>query len=137
VLRMAAIPGITHDDVAFCITNERTKRPINRRTLEKHYAKELQIAMNVMKDLTMKSFVEQIKEHVWPATRLALANYCGLRDNADAAVNANTNVLKNINVSFLPSPFADEPMPGPRHRFRSQHRSPATTAAGRHSNRGA
>ena len=24
VLRMATIPGVTHEDIAFCITNERT-----------------------------------------------------------------------------------------------------------------
>ena len=56
--------------------------------------------MAVMKDLTMTSFVAQIKAHVWPATRLALANYCGLKDNAEAVVNANTNILKEIHVSI-------------------------------------
>jgi len=106
VLRMAAIPGVTREDIAFCITNERTGKRINRRTLEKHFAKELQIGMAVMKEITMNSFVEQIKAHVWPATRLALANYCGLRDNADVAVTANT-VLPHINVSFVPSPYTD------------------------------
>ena len=69
--------------------------------------------MAVMKDLTMTSFVAQIKAHVWPATRLALANYCGLKDNAEAVVNANTNILKEIHVSFVPSPHVDEPLPGP------------------------
>jgi len=113
VLRMAAIPGVTHDDVAFCITNERTGRAINRRTLEKHCAKELQTGMAVMKEITMKSFVEQVKAHVWPATRLALANYCGLKDNAEAVVNANTNILKEINVRFVPSPYLNEALPAP------------------------
>jgi hypothetical protein len=33
VLRMAAIPGVTRETIAFCITNERTGKAINRRTL--------------------------------------------------------------------------------------------------------
>jgi hypothetical protein len=110
VLRMAAIPGVTREDIAFCITNERTGRRINRRTLEKHFAAELQTGMAVMKEITMNSFVEQIRAHVWSATRLALANYCGLKDGADVAVTAN-NISPHINVSFVPSPHANESIP--------------------------
>jgi hypothetical protein len=112
VLRMAAIPGVTHDDIAFCVTNERTGRAINRRTLEKHYAKELQIGMAVMKEITMKSFVEQIQAHVWPATRLALSNYCGLKDNGEIVMQANTQ-NNSIEVRIVESPCVNEPVPGP------------------------
>jgi hypothetical protein len=115
VLRMAAIPGVTRDDIAFCVTNERTGRPINRRTLEKVYRKELETGMAVMKQLTMKSFVEQIQQHVWPATRLALSNYCGLKDGADVVANiSNQNInaeIAGIEVRFVQSPFATEPVP--------------------------
>ena len=51
----------------------------------------------------MTSFVEQIKAHVWPATRLALANYCGLKDG-EAIVNASANLVRDINVHFVDSP---------------------------------
>jgi hypothetical protein len=119
VLRMAAIPGVTHEAVAFCITNERTGKPINRRTLEKHYAKELETAMGVMQNLTMKSFVEQIVEHSWPATRMALANYCGMKDGADVVASVNNVVMPaeppKFTLQFV-SPtgkITDEPPPGP------------------------
>lgn len=105
VLHMAAIPGVTHEQIAFCVTNERTGKPINRRTLEKHFGKELETGMTVMKKITMQSFVEQIKAHVWPATRLALANYCGLKDG-EAIVNASANIVRDINVHFVESPNA-------------------------------
>jgi hypothetical protein len=113
VLRMAAIPGVTRETIAFCITNDRTGRAINRRTLEKHYAKELETANGVMQNITMKSFVEQIVEHSWPATRLALSNYCGLKDG-EMIANV-TSIDNNINVRFVPSPYANEPVPGVDH----------------------
>ena len=110
VLRMAAIPGVTRETIAFCITNDRTGRAINRRTLEKHYAKELEIAKGIMQSITMKSFVEQVVEHSWPATRMALSNYCGLKDG-EMIANVTTTVDNNIAVRFITSPFVNEPMP--------------------------
>jgi hypothetical protein len=118
-LRMAAIPGVTHEAVAFCITNARTGKAINRRTLEKHYAKELETATSVMQNITMKSFMEQIVEHSWPATRMALANYCGLKDGADVVASVNNVVMPNAPPQFtlqFVSPtgkITDEPPPGP------------------------
>jgi hypothetical protein len=111
VLHMAAIPGVTREQIAFVITNERTGKAINRRTLEKHFGKELETGMAVMQQITMQSFVEQIKNHVWPATRLALNNYCGLKDGADVMVNANVD--NNVNVTFVASPRSGQPIPGP------------------------
>ena len=108
VLRMAAIPGCTRETIAFCVTNERTGKAINRRTLEKHYAKELEIAKGVMQNITMKSFTEQIVEHSWPATRMALSNYCGLKDG-EMIANVS-NIDNNINVRFVTSPHANEPI---------------------------
>jgi hypothetical protein len=110
VLRMAAIPGVTRETIAFCITNERTGKAINRRTLEKHYAKELEIAKGIMQNITMKSFVEQIVEHSWPATRLALSNYCGLKDGEMIASVTTANVDNNIAIRFITSPNANEPV---------------------------
>jgi hypothetical protein len=64
VQHMSAIPGVTREQIAFCITNPRTARAINRRTLEKYYAKELETGMAVMQRITMESFTAQIKNHV-------------------------------------------------------------------------
>jgi hypothetical protein len=119
VLRMAAIPNVTREAVAFCITNDRTGKAINRRTLEKHYAKELETAASVMQQITMKSFVEQILEHSWPATRLALANYCGLKDGAEVSANVSVNnnlkaELHGIRVEFCgadPDKWKNDPLP--------------------------
>src|SRR5215813_1608045 len=112
VLRMAAVPGVTREDIAFCITNERTGRAINRRTLEKNYAKELETAMAVMKEITMQSFVEQIKAHEWPATKMALANYCKIKDDGDAVVVRTQNNNQHT-ITFVRSPYLNEPTPGP------------------------
>jgi hypothetical protein len=114
VQHMSAIPGVTRAQIAYVITNERTGKPINERTLRKHFSKELEVGMAVMQQITMQSFVEQIKNHVRPATRLALSNYCALKDGADVAVNASID--NNMNVTFVASPHSrepNEPLPGP------------------------
>jgi hypothetical protein len=41
VLRMAAIPGVKHSDLAFLIVNEKTGRRISEKTLRKCFREEL------------------------------------------------------------------------------------------------
>jgi len=111
VLRMAAVPGITHEDLAFLIINERTGRKISAKTLRKHFAEELSRGMTVMKQITMDSFVEQIRNHVWPATKMALQNYCGLKDTGEGiTVQTNQNLTWKI-VGIDPPPVEDDPAP--------------------------
>jgi hypothetical protein len=112
VQHMSAIPGVTREQIAFCITNDRTGKAINRRTLEKHFGKELELGMATMQKIVMKSFVEQIQNHVWPATRLGLANYCGLKDGGDVVVGAAEHNMQ-INVIGVASPHSGQPTPGP------------------------
>jgi hypothetical protein len=106
VLQLAAIPGITHEQLAFAITNERTGKPITAKTLRKHFAKELETGTATMAKIAMTSFVEQIKDRAWPATRMALANYCGLKDSGEgigAVVHQGVN-----NVTFCQG-FIEKP----------------------------
>jgi hypothetical protein len=116
VLRMAAIPNISRDNIAFCITNERTGRAIDRHTLEKNFAKELELATSNMQNLVMKSFIEMVAEKNWPAVKMGLLNYCGVKDdggevvaNANVRVNVNSAEAKGIVVEFKhPSQKFDE-----------------------------
>jgi len=112
VLRLAAIPGITREAIAFAITNERTGRPISRKVLERAFAKELELAMTVMQQITMESFVSQIKAGNWGALRTALSNYCRIKDNGELVVQATQNNIK-WNIVGAPSPYVDEPVPEP------------------------
>jgi hypothetical protein len=106
VLRMAAIPNISLDNVAFAITNERTGKAIDRKTLEKCFAKELELAASNMQNLVMKSFLELIAEKNWPAVKMGLMNYCNIKDDGEIAANANVQVnmgraqMEGIVVTF-------------------------------------
>jgi hypothetical protein len=137
VLRMAAIPNISRDNIAFCITNERTGKAIDRHTLEKNFSKELELATSNMQNLVMKSFVEMIAEKNWPAVKTGLMNYCGVKDDGVANANVQVNVgraeREGIVVQFQhPTQKFDEngnridtalppPESGPRPMNQSEH----------------
>jgi hypothetical protein len=92
VLRMAAIPNISRDNIAFCITNERTGKAIDRKTLEKCFGKELELATSNMQNLVMKSFIEMVAEKNWPAVKTGLLNFCGIKEGGEAVAKANVQV---------------------------------------------
>lgn len=112
VLHMAAIPNVSHENIAFVIRNPKTGKPVNVKTLERYYSHELKIGMAVMQRLSMKSFAAMIEGLNWPAVRLGLHNYCGLRDGGEV-VAAVAEANNNLNITFRGSEFVDEPMPPP------------------------
>lgn len=119
VLHMAAIPNVSHENIAFVVRNPKTGKPINVKTLERYYSHELKIGMAVMQRLSMKSFAAMIEGLNWPAVRLGLHNYCGLRDGGEV-VAAVAEANNNLNITFRGSEFVDEPMPPPPSDFEQQ-----------------
>jgi hypothetical protein len=118
IVHRLAATGLARELIAFAITNERTGRAINRRTLEKNFGKELETAKVAMADKTMTAFMQMIEEKNWPAVRTGLSNYCQIRDTGEGVVvNANsTTKVSNepMQIVFVRSPNADAPVDGPR-----------------------
>jgi len=112
VLRLGAVANIDLECIAYAITNERTGKPINVKTLKKHYARELRLAKTEMQKIVMDSFVEQLKAGNAQALKIGLNSYCGLRDTGNqitlSADKGNNNIAWQIN--FVESPFKDEPV---------------------------
>jgi hypothetical protein len=100
---MAAIPNISLDNVAYAITNPATGKAIDRRTLERHFSKELELSKGWIQDITMKSWIEMIQEHSWPAVRAALAAHCNVKADGEVVATVNNTDNKNINwtVNFV------------------------------------
>jgi hypothetical protein len=79
----------SREKIAAHIINDRTKRAINRKTLEKHYRKELDGAKVEITNDAIKSWRDLIREKHWPATYLALRNGGVVADEKDSST---TNV---------------------------------------------
>jgi hypothetical protein len=69
----------SREKIAAHIINTRTRRPINRKTLEKHYSRELEGAQVEITNDAVKSWRRLIEQDHWPATYLALRNGGGHR----------------------------------------------------------
>jgi hypothetical protein len=78
----------SREKIAAHIINERTKRAINRKTLEKHYRKELEGAKVEITNDAIKSWRDLIREKHWPATYLALRNGGVIADEKDSSATS-------------------------------------------------
>jgi hypothetical protein len=111
VLRLGALHNVDLESIAFAITNPRTGRPINVRTLKKCYARELKLAKVDMQKLVMDCFVEQLKAGNAQALKIGLSNYCGLREGGGIEITQNNTQNLAWTIVGVPSPNVDEPIP--------------------------
>src|SRR6516164_50221 len=92
----------SREKIAAHIINTRTRRPINRKTLEKHYSRELEGAQVEITNDAVKSWRRLIEQDHWPATYLALRNGGVVTDEKDSSTT-------NVSLKWTIHPVSPDP----------------------------
>jgi hypothetical protein len=99
-----------HEKICNHVVNKRTGKPINRKTLERHFKNELENAKVEMGNLAFRSWRSLIEKEHWPAVQLALANYNKINAETAAAVNVAVE-NKTIVIRGVPGSDSIDPRP--------------------------
>lgn len=108
----------THDEIAEYIKNPATGKPISRKTLDRHYRRELKstIALNELSLDAWESLRQLVKEKHWQATLfvLSLAGLKPPEEGAEVTIKAKSATAEGaINVVFKSAHHEGDPPPAP------------------------
>lgn len=90
VLRMVGI-GMTHDQIACIIENPRTRKPIDKNTLEKNFPEELATGVSRLKEMVLNKYIEKVESGTDWAIRVGMSHYHGFERDGTAINIAPSN----------------------------------------------
>ena len=98
---------MTHEEIAQVVRNPRTRKPIDRKTLEKHFPEELAVGRTHMKSLGAIRYYQALDRGDQWATTFALKHFNGFEPKETTiAISEGTDVGMNaenvgIQVTFV------------------------------------